>query len=79
MQNETSKIIELIISRKLDIGMNEKTFFDTLNPLCKEKRILLVPYQRCEKEDKIHRIEFPCMAQLKADGKLQNIIFKLIP
>ena len=73
--NETSKIIELIISRKLDIGMNEKTFFDTLNPLCKEKRILLVPYQRCEKEDKIHRIEFPCMAQLKADGKFQNIIF----
>lgn len=72
---ETRKLIEYIISRKLDIGMNEKTFFDVLNPLSTEKRILLVPYQRCEKEDKIQRIKFPCMAQLKADGKFQNVIF----
>lgn len=72
---ESKKIIEFIISRKLDIGMNEKTFFDTLNPLCEIKRILLVPYQRCEKEDKIDRIKGTCMAQLKADGKFQNLIF----
>lgn len=72
---ESKKIIEFIISRKLDIGMNEKTFFDTLDPLCKVKRILLVPYQRCEKEDKIDRINGLCMAQLKADGKFQNLIF----
>ena len=68
-------IIKYILSRKLDIGLNEKSFFTLLNPLCSEKRILLVPYQRCEKEDKIGRIKFPCVAQLKADGKFQNIIF----
>lgn len=72
---ESRKIIELIISRDLDIKMNEKTFFNVLNPLCEKKRILLIPYQRCEKEDKIDRIQVPCMAQLKADGKFQNLIF----
>ena len=72
---DARKLIELIISRKLDIGMNEKTFFDILDPLCETKRILLVPYQRCEKEDKIDRIQTPCIAQLKADGKFQNLIF----
>jgi hypothetical protein len=72
---EARRLIELIISRKLDIGMNEKTFFDVLDPLCSTKRILLVPYQRCEKEDKIDRIQTPCIAQLKADGKFQNLIF----
>lgn len=73
------KIIEYIIDRKLDIGMNEKSFFDILNPMTETndfgKRILLVPYQRCEKEEKISRITFPCMGQLKADGKFQNVIY----
>ena len=66
-----------IISRKLDIKMNEKTFFTILTPLIKstKKRILLVPYQRCEKEDKIVRLNYPCMVQLKADGKFQNVLF----
>ena len=72
---ESKKIIEFVLSRDLDIRMNEKTFFDALDPLCPVKRILLVPYQRCEKEDKISRIAFPCMGQLKADGKFQNLIF----
>lgn len=66
-----------IISRKLDIKMNEKTFFNILTPLINsnQKRILLVPYQRCEKEDKIGRLTYPCMVQLKADGKFQNVLF----
>lgn len=76
---DSKKIIEFIISRKLDIKMNEKTFYDILSdrgPVEEfGKRLLIVPYQRCEKEDKVDRITTPFIGQLKADGKFQNVIW----
>ena len=77
---DAKELIKFIISRKLDIKMNEKTFYDIfakrINPEL-GKRLLIVPYQRCEKEDKISRIvtggQF--FGQLKADGKFQNVIW----
>lgn len=71
---QVKTLIEMVIAREFKIGMNEKTFFDILSQYSVDKRILLVPYQRCEKEEKISRINFPCMGQLKADGKFQNIL-----
>ena len=76
---DSKKIIEFIVSRKLDIKMNEKTFYDILSdrgPVQEfGKRLLIVPYQRCEKEDKVDRIVAPFIGQLKADGKFQNVIW----
>ena len=66
------KIVSFIIDRAMDIKMNEKTFYNILGGT---GRINIIPYQRCETEEKIDRLTFPCMVQLKADGKFQNLIF----
>ena len=65
-------LISFIIDRALDIKMNEKTFYNILGYT---NRINIIFYQRCEGEDKNHKLTFPCMVQLKADGKFQNLIF----
>ena len=69
---KAKKIIFFIIDRAMDIKMNEKSFYNILGFT---GRVNIIPYQRCEGEDKSYRLTFPCMVQLKADGKFQNIIF----
>lgn len=66
------KLVWFIIDRALDIKMNEKTFYNILGFT---GRVNIIPYQRCETEEKSYRLTFPCMVQLKADGKFQNLIF----
>lgn len=66
------RLLRLALDRSLDIKMNEKTFYNILGYTGK---VSIIPYQRCETEDKVERLTFPCMVQLKADGKFQNLIF----
>ena len=59
----------------MNIKVSEKTFWNIFG----HEHIKLVPYQRCETMDKIHKLNYPCISQLKADGKFSNVIFDLNP
>lgn len=69
------ELITMIIDRDLKCKMQAKTFYE----LFKDSpygQISIIPYQRCEKEDKFEsRASYPVIVQEKADGKFQNIIY----
>ena len=66
------EILRYIIDRDFKIKMSEKSFH---NVLSFTNKIRIIPYQRCEKMDKLNRIEYPALCERKADGKFQNIMY----
>ena len=65
------QLIKLIIDRDFKIKLSEKSFWNIFG----SDLIKLTPYQRCEKMDQLKKLQYPCISQLKADGKFNNIIF----
>ena len=70
--DDQREIIRYIIDRDFKIKMSEKSFYNVLNSTGK---IRIIPYQRCEKMDKLSRITYPALCERKADGKFQNVIY----
>lgn len=69
------ELIFMILDRDLKCKMQAKTFYELFKN-SEYGKISIIPYQRCEKEDKFDsRATYPGMIQEKADGKFQNVIY----
>lgn len=64
---DDAKVLELIIKKDLDCGIAEKTINKVWKGLIKE-----TPYKRCEKD--FNKVQYPALAQTKADGMFVNIL-----
>lgn len=64
-------VLNLIIARDLDCGINVKTINKVFPNL-----IPTVPYMRCSSISGIDRIKFPAIVQRKADGIFCNVVIK---
>lgn len=72
---QTRELISMIIDRDLKCKMQAKTFYEIFKD-SSLGQISIIPYQRCEKEDKFEaRAAYPVLVQEKADGKFQNVIY----
>jgi len=58
------RIIRAIIGKDLKCGCGPKTIAEVDPDWC-----FFVPYQRCSKEDKLGKVSYPAVVQLKGDGQ----------
>lgn len=69
LSEEDAKVMELIINRDLRINMGKSN----INKIIKNL-ITKPPYMRCSLADKLDRITYPAVVQLKADGTYRSLI-----
>lgn len=58
------RVITAIISKDLKCGCGPKTLAEVDPDWC-----FFVPYQRCSKEEQLHKINYPAVVQLKGDAQ----------
>lgn len=65
------RIVSMIIKKKLDCGVSAKLINKAV-----PGTVFVMPYMRCSTTDKISRIKYPAIVDIKADGMFLNIISK---
>lgn len=63
------RIVSMIIKKKLDCGVSAKLINKAV-----PKTVFTMPYMRCSTTDKLSRIKYPAIIDIKADGMFLNII-----
>lgn len=66
---EFHRIATLIIQKKLDCGVDAKLINKAV-----PKTVFIMPYMRCHSTKQIHRIKYPAILDVKADGMFLNTI-----
>lgn len=71
---EAKELMDLAIGRSLRCGVGPKTF----SKIFGKDVISVTPYMRCTSfsEKALKKIKFPCISQLKSDGRFVNIIIR---
>lgn len=71
LNEDDAEVLKLILNRDLRINFG-KTEFNKI--VSKENKCIKPPYMRCSLMDKISKITYPAMVQVKADGTYRTLV-----